>query len=270
MILSIIIPTYNSEKSIENTLKSLLDQSLSDYEVLIIDNMSSDRTIKIARGFEDSRIKVFVGKDKGIYDAMNKGISIANGDWLYFLGSDDELYDNMVLYDFYKKSIKSNRKIIYGNIVLIGDTGWAAKGQIYDGEFTLEKLLKKNIPHQATFYHKTVFKNNIYNTDYLICADYDLNLRVWTKHHPFYFKRTIAKFSSGGASTKVIDLNFEKSFSNNIVTYFYPIIYKRCFQRFESDISQNAKSELKRYKILRATYLFTVGVYFKFRRKYFK
>src|SRR5246127_4505724 len=94
---SVIIPTYNSAKTISQSIQSVLRQSFTGYEVLIIDGASTDDTLAITSAFNSERIKTISEKDRGVYDAMNKGIKLAKGQWLYFLGSDDALYDDSVL-----------------------------------------------------------------------------------------------------------------------------------------------------------------------------
>ena len=92
--ISIIIPTFNAESTILKALESILQQTFKDFEILIIDGLSKDKTIEIVENLKDSRIKIHSDKDIGIYDAMNKGIHYAQGKWLYFIGSDDYLYNN--------------------------------------------------------------------------------------------------------------------------------------------------------------------------------
>src|ERR1019366_6920119 len=99
--LSIIVPTFNSSTYIERCLQSIRIQTFRDYEVILQDGASSDDSVQIARSFRDANagmdIKLFSGKDEGVYDAMNKACRVARGEWLYFLGSDDELHDANVL-----------------------------------------------------------------------------------------------------------------------------------------------------------------------------
>ena len=89
MKLSIIIPTFNSANTLRRALDSIIGQTLNDLEVLIMDGVSTDQTLDIAKTYNDNRIRIFSEPDNGVYDAMNKGIDKASGEWLYFLGSDD-------------------------------------------------------------------------------------------------------------------------------------------------------------------------------------
>src|SRR5688500_6210639 len=116
---SIIIPTLNSEAHIKRCLESVLNQSFPNFEILIMDGLSVDRTLSIVKQENDARITTYSEKDLGIYDAMNKGITLANGKWLYFLGSDDVLYDNDVFQDVVQLLEKTNCNVLYGDIEMV-------------------------------------------------------------------------------------------------------------------------------------------------------
>lgn len=196
--LSIIIPTLNSAKTLSITLESILQQSFQDFEILIIDGVSSDSTIEIAQSYHDDRIKIFSEKDKSIYDAMNKGIDLARGEWLYFLGSDDSVYDNSVFKSIFSNSENFGFDVLYGNVV-----SPIFEGK-YDGRFDLEKLFKKNICHQAIFFRKRVFDlTGSFNSNYKIFADWDnnfkwfLNPSIKNKH----IDNVVAIFAAGGSSS---------------------------------------------------------------------
>ena len=224
MIFSVIIPTNNSDKNISYAIKSVLDQSYQDFEILIIDNLSSDRTIECVNSFQDSRIKVFLERDNGVYDALNKGIKKSTGDWLYFLGSDDTFYNDQVLTNVFRYILGTSAKVLYGDCKIIGDTGWARNGDIYDGEFDFEKLIKKNICHQSIFYHKSVFKRiGFYDVEYKVCADWDFNLRALANFSFEYVDLVIAKFSAGGLSSNqqvIMDRFIFRDYAPNISKYY--------------------------------------------------
>ena len=206
-LLSVIIPTYNSKETIERCLKSLIFQTYQNFEICIIDGGSSDKTIDKVINFRShfKNIRIISESDKGTYDAMNKGIDIAQGDWVYFLGSDDEVYDENVFSDIFRADLEKNFGILYGNVHINGDTSWAKDGQLYDGEFLIQKLLTRNICHQAIFYRRKLFnKLGKYNLRYPICADWELNLRFFPKTKSKYLDRTIATFHGGGISSQPI------------------------------------------------------------------
>jgi glycosyltransferase involved in cell wall biosynthesis len=234
---SIIIPTFNSSKTLADALDSITKQAFVDFEILIIDGISTDNTVEIANAINDSRIKVYAEKDKGIYDAMNKGIKYASGKWLYFLGSDDELFNSSVLETVYTNAKNIKNGIIYGNVLIKGDAGWASDGQLYNGRFLLADLLNINICHQSIFYNKKALDQlGDYNIHYSICADYDLTLRCAAKYQLHFIPLTIATFNGGGASVIAEDIYFGNEKWVNIISYFKTGIFKRAFVSHIMDI----------------------------------
>jgi glycosyltransferase involved in cell wall biosynthesis len=229
--LSVVIPTYNSEKTIERCLRSLFCQTYQNFEVCIVDAASSDGTISKVDRFrsEFPNIRILSESDKGTYDAMNKGIELALGEWIYFLGSDDEIHNENVFADIFKVNPDKNCGIVYGNVRIYGDTPWAKDGQIYDGEFSIDQLLERNICHQAIFYRTKMFdKLGKYNLRYPVCGDWELNLRFFPKTNSKYLDIIVANFHGGGISSKdVIDpigddlmyLRRKASFENTIYRF---------------------------------------------------
>jgi glycosyltransferase involved in cell wall biosynthesis len=255
---SIIIPTYNSASTLRRCLDSIIAQDFINFEILIMDGLSTDNTLKVAQDYHDPRIKIYSEQDKGIYDAMNKGISVANGKWLYFMGSDDILYDNNVL-SVISKCISPKNKIVYGNVFIDGNTTWASDGQLYDGYFPLSKILKKNISHQALFYHSSVFKENGgYNINYKICADWDFCLKCYSKYDFTYLNTVIAGFKAGGISSKPgynVDTLFIKEKWLNIVAYFGLRTISKEFRKHHIEI-YNSISLISTHFLIKLFYLF--------------
>lgn len=182
---SIIIPTYNSGKTLYNTIESILKQTFNGFEIVIVDGISGDDTLKIASAFNDDRIKIFSEKDTGVYDAMNKGILHCNGEWIYFLGSDDVLLNSEVLEKIKNEiQLNSDTDFIYGDVV------FKSSNQVYYGESSLYRLLNEgNISHQAIFYKKSIFqKVGLFNLKYKVYADWEFNIRC------FFDERTIKRY----------------------------------------------------------------------------
>lgn len=195
MKISIIVPTFNSEKVIRRCLESIVFQTFQDWEVLLIDGASKDDTVHIAESFADPRIRIYSEPDRGIYDAMNKGIDKATGDWLYFLGSDDNLYDEHVL-DFVANELDDKYDVVYGEVD-------SSLPDCHRGEWNLETL-HANRCHQCIFYHHSFFSNGLrYNLRYKLLADYDLNLRwfLGKKYSSKYIPVTVAHYSMDGVSS---------------------------------------------------------------------
>jgi len=198
-VFSIIIPTFNSEGTIHKAIASILHQTFTDFEVLIMDGASMDKTIAIALGFKDDRIKAYSEPDHGIYDAMNKSLDHAKGGWVYFLGGDDELYDNQVLDKVYANIKESDVDVFYGQVLL------SKTNTLYCGECDAKKLIFSNISHQAIFTNKNVF-NLIgrFDLKYRICADHILNVK-WFFNSAIkrkYADLVIARFDQGGVSSQ--------------------------------------------------------------------
>jgi glycosyltransferase involved in cell wall biosynthesis len=203
---TIIIPTFNCEKTIIKSISSILDQTFLSFEILIIDNCSIDLTIPMLNeNFKnDKRINILIEKDLGIYYAMNKGILNAKGEWLYFLGADDFFIDNFILYKLFY-FINKNRffKIIYVNVYSTRFNG------IYDGQFDVNKLYLKNICHQSIFYNKSIFKIiGLYDTKFKLYADYDLNIKWFLskKINKIFYDLLISNYADGGF------ISYEKDF----------------------------------------------------------
>lgn len=201
--LSIIIPTYNSASVLPKSLDCIVGQTFIDWEVLIMDGVSTDDTLKIAQSYNDPRIRIYSEPDKGIYDAMNKGIKKAKGEWLYFIGCDDWLLASNTLESIFSMDI-SKYDIIYGDVEaehLVSE---------HSGEWSLATI-DFNRCHQCIFYRKEVFKKvGTYNLSYPVFADFDLNLKWFLskkiKHQ--YVPITVAHYSEGGYSSHQKDTLF--------------------------------------------------------------
>ncbi len=198
-LISVIIPTLNCAETLGATLESVLNQRYDHKEIVVMDGASTDTTDSVLRDFED-RIDVIVSEqDAGVYDAMNKGLDRAHGDWVLFLGSDDLLVD--VLHRIWGRLKIDQNSVVYGNVY------WKKKNRVYDGEFKWYKLIEKNVCQQAVFYPKSVFDDLRFNLSYPVLADWDLNLRLWAdpRFKKRYVNELIAIYAGGGLSQQRID-----------------------------------------------------------------
>lgn len=221
-MVSIIIPTFNSEKTIFQCVQSILSQKIQEKEIIIVDGKSSDKTIEISKQFQDKSIKIICEKDNGIYDAMNKGIMQSKGDWLYFLGSDDILLPNVFEIIFNKSNIYTY-DMIYGNVLRV------PSNTVYDGRFDLQKLFTKNLCHQSIFYKKSLFSQiGLFNTQYKSRADYAFNIKVFSGNYKTHFKPiTIAVFNDNGLSSNYFDWKFWEEYKTNYITPFRGVISRK-------------------------------------------
>lgn len=216
-LISIITVVYNGAATLEKTIQTVLAQTYNSFEYIIVDGGSTDGTLAILDTYRPHITKYVSEPDKGVYDAMNKGIGMASGNWLFFLGADDILYDNEVLSSVAgalgvpvslgqaspssgsASALASPPDLLYGNVVSPSYKG------IYDGEFTFEKLLRKNISHQAIFYKRQLFDRiGNYNLHYKAYADWDFNIRCFADKgiRTAYMDRVVAEFGEGGISSR--------------------------------------------------------------------
>lgn len=206
-LISIITVSYNAESTIEETILSVLNQTYPNIEYIIIDGGSLDKTVEIIKKYSDKISYWRSEPDNGIYDAMNKGLHVAAGEWCLFLGADDIFYSSNVLFEFSKK-INYKEKIYYGDVLM------KHKNITYRGEVTSTyQLYEKNICHQAIFYPYNIYKHKRYDIRYKILADKVYNWDLYRKYPKNfeYLNMTISIFNDTGISSNSIqDIQFNK------------------------------------------------------------
>lgn len=172
-VISIITVVYNGGSTLEKTILSVIEQTYPNIEYVIIDGGSTDNSVNLIKKHEN-KIAVWLSEpDLGIYHAMNKGIDLANGQYLYFLGSDDIMMDSNIIYNVVTNIKKFNEcDLIYGRIIYDGKN-------IYTSTISAKTLLHNTLHHQAVFYNYKLFNNFRYDTKYKYIADYELNLLIY-------------------------------------------------------------------------------------------
>lgn len=190
---TIITVCYNAEKYITNTIKSLLQQKFLDYEYIIKDGGSSDRTMEYIYMLTSSmkNVHIISEKDNGIYDAMNIAINMANGDYVYFLNAGDCFIDNAILEKTAKFIGKKNFDVVYGNVALINQSNYCIKkyGKIYSRKIFY--LSGDCICHQAMFAKRALFERKQFDIKYKVCADKEWQLYFLSQNVefvPMYFE----------------------------------------------------------------------------------
>lgn len=222
--ISIILPCYNSAKTIEQTIQSIIHLNYPNIEFVVIDGESTDGTLNILNRYTQFINCLISEKDNGIYDAMNKGVRLANGDYLYFIGSDDIVINSWQNLD---KILKSGNTIYYGNVY------FPSSNMIFDGKFNFVNLLTKNLCHQSIFYPKAVFEKYHYSTDYPLLADFHLNL-VLNSDSNFKFKFIdiiVAIYSENGLSSTGRDSFFLQNHLEIIKKHYSFIVYLYIYTR---------------------------------------
>lgn len=199
ILLTIIIPSYNSCKTIAKTLDSVFQYSLSNTEVIVMDGKSTDGTGEVLRKYSDQIDVIVSEKDRGLSDALNKGLEISHGEWIFVLAADDVLINNPE--KILRRYSDCAADLICGNIIINkGDNHyWIDKS-----EKDLSKLKKHcSIRHPATFFRKSsLVKSGKYDLNYKIAMDYDMFLRMYYLKYNFKFIDVcVVIFSLGGLST---------------------------------------------------------------------
>ena len=195
--ISIITITYNSEKTLENTIKSVLAQNYDSLEYIIVDGGSTDKTLEIIKQYDDFVTRWISEADNGISDAFNKGIRMATGEIIGIINSDDGLCDGAL--NALAKEYDPNVDVYRGN-VLLWNTETNKKVLEVPSMHIPYSGLKVNISHQGTFVRKDAYeKYGVFNTSYKYSMDLDLLMRFERMGARFkYINYTMAFFTMGG------------------------------------------------------------------------
>lgn len=200
--ISVIIVCKNERATIEKTIESVLSQSYKNYEIIVLDGNSTDGTLEELEKYKD-KIKLVLGKENGIYNAMNDGIELAKGEILYFLNANDSLFSNDVFETVIKKFEEGNYDLIYGDTMLkskeenILDT--------HEDFYSKFVWAYRNFDQQSIFYKKWLFEKygKFKHTEFKILADVEFSTNVVTqkdvKH--IYLPIIIANYDAHGFSS---------------------------------------------------------------------
>ncbi len=247
-MISIITATFNSAKTLKDTIQSVLRQTNKDFEYLIIDGGSTDETIDIVKSYESEfsgRLKWVSEKDQGIYDAMNKGIKMASGDVVGILNSDDYFTSDDILQTV-DNAFKSHEiDAIYGDIHFIRDGNPQKCVRYYSSRMFRPFWLRFGfMPAHPSFYCKReIFdKAGLYSLDYKIGADYEMMVRLFKRHKikSLYVNKDFVTMRTGGASNNnvrsrltLIEEDVKACRVNGIYTNRFFIMLKFLYKIFE-------------------------------------
>lgn len=202
--ISIITISFRAVKEIRETIESVLAQTFTDYEYLFIDGASKDGTVELIESyraaFEEKGVAYHVVSepDKGIYDAMNKGVAKATGEWIVMMNAGDSFVDGKVLEDlFLNKSYDAD--ILYGDTILREHSKKAIMYKRSNARPLYRIDESMAFCHQSSFVRRTVLQKYGFDMQYKIAADYDLFVRTYQDGVPFqHVPRLIAMFDCGG------------------------------------------------------------------------
>lgn len=240
MKISVVTVCLNVADTIEKTVESVLNQTYPNLEYIIMDGQSQDGTLEIIRSYErDSRVKVYSGKDSGLYNAMNKSIDVCTGDYILFLNSGDVLVNNTVLEDVVKQinvgitaesqlsSKALQPQVFYGNVIRVSEKKKITER--YPGKHVVFKLLMmgKMPCHQGIFSSAEVMKKYRFDESYRICADFDFLLRcVHDKVKMQYADVNVSIVDCvTGISSQDVNLDKMRAEDDRSIKKNYPMMY---------------------------------------------
>jgi glycosyltransferase involved in cell wall biosynthesis len=219
-LISIVIPTLNSHDVIHASIESIAAQGFRSIEVILSDGGSHDQTVQYAMARLQKAaidVSIIISPGSSIYHAINLAVSIARGEWLYVLGSDDRLYNADVLHVVAQHLISTSADVVYGD-------AWFERspGFLYGGIFWLNRFNVLNVCHQSVFYRSSAVRKLgiTYDEDYKILADWDYNLRLFARLRFEHISLPIARYACYGISDSKKDDAFLDGLPGKIIDYF--------------------------------------------------
>lgn len=216
-LISIITVCFNSAKTIRQTIESVLNQTYTNIEYILVDGKSTDNTVEIIKEYEPKFAEKGIiyrwisEQDNGIYDAMNKGIKMATGEWIGIINSDD-WYELLTCNYIAKESEKYNSDVIYGITLMHKDNQ-----PLYVRQFIHTEWDKFNCSamHPSVFIKNSIYsKIGLYDTSFKLAADVDLTIRLTrtTNYKIRFVPIVLSNFRIGGASSSQVGLNIKEVF----------------------------------------------------------
>ncbi len=205
-LVSVIIACLNAAKTIRRSLESVIKQRGNLAELIVIDGGSTDGTLAILEEFQQHFAYWESSRDGGVYQAWNKALDHALGEWIYFLGADDVLRTDTILAEISPVLQNSPRmvSVVYGRVAVLDEDGIEVTiaGRPWD-EIEKHFFCGKNLYHQGVFHHRSIFNTRRFDTSFRILGDYELLLEVLSKGKPrFAGDLVVAGYRAGGLSNR--------------------------------------------------------------------
>ena len=214
---TIIIVSLNTKKQFLKTINSIKKQKYKNYEVIIVDGLSKDGTIEEIKKIKKKNVKFIIEKDKGIYDAMNKGIRLSKGKWLIFMNSGDNFANVNVLKKLSKKNFY-NQNIIFGDTIINHNFIKVYKEGRYFNNFTVTMPFC----HQSTLVRAKLLKKNFFNLKYKLSSDFNFFLNAFNNKNFFLkYDGIISEVTAYGKS----DIERQKVYGENIQIFLKKKFY---------------------------------------------
>ena len=203
-LISIVTISYNAVNLIEKTILSVVEQDTADFEYIVIDGGSTDGTVEVIRKYENA-ISYWVSEsDKGIFDAMNKALSVAKGDWVIFMNSGDCFYNNHVLSEIAIYMKDEETELIYGDVNLFS----GKRNCIFKQRVSGININLNSVCHQTVFIRRKL--HPYFDVRYKLTADHDIIFDFIKRGQYIHANIVIAKVLLGGVSHDVIKTSLEK------------------------------------------------------------
>lgn len=239
ILISVVIVSLNTKKDFIKTLNSSINQSLKYKEIIVIDGLSNDGTVNFINKNKKKISKIVIEKDKGIYDAMNKGIKLSKGKWIIFMNSGDLFYNENILKKLSKVCLNyKNSRIIFGNTII--DNGYI-NYQVRGNYFRKNSVLMP-FCHQSSIVKSSLLKKRLFNLNYTLSSDFDFFYDCYLNNIKFLKQNyIISKVKSDGKSDK----SRQKVLFENIKVFFHKSNYSKILFLYFLKLYELLKSFIK-------------------------
>jgi glycosyltransferase involved in cell wall biosynthesis len=212
-LISIVVPTMNSAATLADALRSLATQTRRDFEVIVSDGTSTDATLAVAQGFaaELPALRIDSRPDTGVYDAINRGVRQARGDWFLVLGGDDRLHSPDTLAVVAPHLLAdSATQMVYGDVRMMAvNLCGVPPGGRHAGPMPLQRLFGANLCQQSVFYRRSLFDTlGGFDLRYRLYADWHFNLRTMFRFPTRWIDVVVADYAATGMSATASDAAF--------------------------------------------------------------
>lgn len=213
-LISIIVPTFNSAGTLADALESAAGQSFRGFELIVSDGASGDATLAMAQEWSSRvpSLRVDSRPDRGVYDAINRGVEMSRGRWFMVLGSDDRLHapDTLARLAAALGECADEVEWVYGDVIMMGENSCGVPpGGRFAGPMPLRRMIKANICQQAIVYRRSLFAAlGGFDLGYRIYADWAFNLRAAFRGPGRWLDLVVADYATSGMSGQSIDTRF--------------------------------------------------------------
>lgn len=207
-LISVVIASKDAGAVLPRCLLSLAVQDWKHFEVILADGLSKDDTLIAAETLRDSLPALLVDsmRDDGVYEAINRGIGRASGDWIFVLGADDQVAKFNVFSTLVPHLNATKADIVYGDVVMSGLNRWVASGARYAGEVGISFLASSNLCQQAIFYRRVALQaDGCFNPKYRVCADWVYLLNAYHRRPVERIDLVISFYATDGLSSRSED-----------------------------------------------------------------